>query len=154
MGKLAALLAFIRDAKAIAPERIEAVVESGETGFSGSRAGPDLLLYRLRYTAAVELWGAAGSLTHLLALVEVWLAEQGGDAERNFLASFAGEPVDGQRSDLTLRLELEEDVRYVPAEPGYAGADKIAYAGTEWKPGTAIADLALSVEGLVVEVPL
>ena len=62
MGKLAALLAHIRDAKAVAPERIEAVVESGETDFSGSRVGPDLLLYRLRYTAVVELWGVTGSL--------------------------------------------------------------------------------------------
>jgi P2 phage tail completion protein R (GpR) len=154
MPKLAALLAFIRDAKAIAPERIEAVVESGETDFSGSRARPDLLLYRLRYTAAVELWGAAGSLTHLLALVEVWLAENGGDRKRNFLASFAGEPVDDRRSDITLRLELEEDVRYLPAEAGYAGADRISYAGAEWKPGLGAADLALTIEGLVVEVPL
>ena len=151
MEKLNALVTMLRDAKAIAPERIEAVVESGETEFSGSRAGADLLLYRLRYTAAVELQCVSGSLTHLLALVTVWLAEQGGDAEHNRLVGFEGEPVDGQRSDLTLRFELEEDVRYLPAEPGYTGPDRITYAGAEWKSGSAAPDLALSVEGLVVQ---
>jgi P2 phage tail completion protein R (GpR) len=153
MRKLQALLATLRDAKAIAPERIEAVIESGEVDWSGSRAGPDLLLYRLRYAATVELWGAAGSLTHLLALVAVWLAEQGGDSDFNRLAGFEGEPVDERRSDLTLRLELEEEVRYVPAEPGYAGTDKLTYAGADWKPGEGSPALADTLEGLVVVAP-
>ena len=153
MRKLHALLAYLRDAKAIAPERIEAVIESGEVDFSDSRAGAELLLYRLRYVATVELWGASGSLTHLLALVAVWLAEQGGDAEHNRLAGFEGEPVDNRRSDLVLRLELEEDVRYVIAEPGYGGADKLAYAGADWKPGENSAALADTLEGLLVVPP-
>jgi hypothetical protein len=153
MRKLQALLAHLRDAKAIAPERIEAMIESGEVDWSGSRSGPELLLYRLRYVATVELWGASGSLTHLLALAAVWLAEQGGDSEHNRLSGFEGEPVDKGRSDLVLRLELEEDVRYLPAGPGYAGADKLTYAGADWKPGEGSATLADTLEGLVVVPP-
>ena len=66
MQKLQALLGYLRNAKAVAPERIEAVIESGEVDWSGSRSGAELLAYRLRYVASVELWGAAGSLSHQL----------------------------------------------------------------------------------------
>ena len=113
--------------------------------------GPDLLLYRVSYTANIHLSGVFGSLTHLLALVELWLA--GLDREHNRLASFEGEPVDAQRSDVLLRLELEESVRYVPAEPGYAGGDQIAWGGVFWKPGVKVADRAVQAEAIDVLVP-
>jgi len=145
------LVAMLRDAKAVAPERIDAMVESGSTDWAGSMKGPDLLLYRVRYTALVELQGVSGSLTHLLALVELWLA--GLDRDHNRLASFEGEPVDAQRSDVLLRLELEEAVRYVTAESGYTGADQITWGGASWKPGEKTADRATHADAIEVLVP-
>lgn len=151
MEKLNSLVAVLSGAKAVAPERIEALIESGQTTWSGRMMGADLLLFRVTYTAVVELFGISGSLTHLLALVTLWLADQ--DPEFNRLASFEGEPVDDKRSDVSVRLELEEAVHYVPAKPDNSTADQIFWGGITWKPGSKEASRASSLEDLTILVP-
>ena len=150
MLKFFALKQHIEGLRLFAPERIDAAIFNGGIDWSGSTAGADLLLLRMTYEADIELDGAAGDLRILLAQVGLWLDANGGDPERNRLLEFTGEPVDKHRSDITLRLAFEEDVRDVPAEPGYTGPDKLTWQGTDWKLGDATADLATTLSSMEV----
>ena len=144
MQKLIALKNHIEASGLFNPERVIEYAEEGTAHTSFSTSGPDLLLCRHAYTGVIELWGASGSLGHLLAMVLTWLDANGGDEDA--LSSWSGEPVDRARADITLRLTLEEDARYVP-KGAYAGKDVLTFEGTEWRPGEAVADKATTLEG-------
>ena len=146
MLKLIALKRYLEGVQLWNPERIDAAAENGTPEFSGSEASADLLLFRNRYTGTIEVFGTAGNLTDLLAHVLVWLELNGGNNDS--LDGWEGEPVDHDRSDITLTLTFEEDVRYVPAPANYAGADKITWNGADWVPGSKAADLANALAGV------
>ena len=148
MQKLIALKRHLESLRLFNPERIEERGEDGSVTWVNSWAGADRLLYRHGYSGVIELFGAGGDIRDLLAQVLVWLDANGGDPDRNKLAAWEGEPVERHRADITLRFEFEEEVRYVPAEPGYAGADMVTLGGDAWKRGDKDADVATTLDGV------
>jgi len=148
MQKLIALKRHLETLRLFNPERIEERGEDGTAEWVNSGSGADRLLYRHAYTGVIELFGAGGDIRDLLAQVLVWLDANGGDPDRNKLAAWEGEPVERHRADITLRLEFEEEVHYVPAESGYSGPDRITFGGEAWKRGGKEADVAETLDGV------
>jgi len=144
MDKLIALAAHLREK--FRPEQVEAQAESGEGQGSFSQAEAGLLLFRHRYQATVELWGAGGDVRDLLAGVVLWLRDHAGRHDR--FAGWNGTPLGDGRSDVTLSLELEEEVHYVPAAVDYAGPDRIDYEGQPWRRDAPTAELAMELAEL------
>ena len=140
MEKAIALKRHIAECGLYNPEHVDVWGEGGETRPSFSQAGSDLLVCRVNYTAVIEVLGATGSINHLLALATAWIQENGG--ENDALEPWEGEPVDRDRADITLRVRFEEESRYIPAEPAYAGKDTLVFNGVTWKPGNAAPDTA------------
>jgi len=122
------------------PEQIRVAMAEGAVAPSFSRSGGDLLLYRHTGQVEIALPGFDGELMHLLAVVTAWLGDNGGD--RDTFDGWSDEPENDQQNAVTLRLTLEDELRYVLAEPGYAGRDKITLSGVDWKPGNLAPDRA------------
>ena len=154
MNKLQALIDYLVAARFCRAEQLHAAMESGEPDASfraealdtaGITAG--LLLFRHRYTAVIGIERDGGDLAHVLALVHVWMEENGGDHDE-FLG-WVGEPVADRLSDVDLRVQFEEQITYIPAEPGYTGVDKIAWRGADYKRADIVPDQATAVDGVV-----
>ena len=122
------------------PEQVRVAMSEGAVTPSYSRAGADLLLFHHAGQVEIGLPGFDGELMHLLAVVTAWLGDNGGD--RDSFDGWSEEPENDQQSMVTLRLTLEDELRYVLAEPGYTGRDKITLGGVDWKPGNAGPDTA------------
>jgi hypothetical protein len=152
MHQIIALKQHIEGLGMFNPERIDVAIEQGTLEFSGAESGPDLLLYRHRYSGSIELMGAAGDLRDLLGHLAVWLEANGAGETppRATLDDYDGEPVDKGRSDITLRLTFEEEIHYTPAEPAYTGKDKLTWNGADWKRGVAAEDVADTLQEPIV----
>jgi len=145
MQKIVAIADALIAAKVVQRERIEVGAERGSVQPSFSLAGPDLLLYRLTYTGIIDIAAGIGPLEDVLAQVVLWIQENG-DPEHDELVEWEGEPEDKHRASATLLIALEEAVRYIPADAGYAGRDKITYHGEDWKREAGAADTATTLE--------
>jgi hypothetical protein len=143
--KLQALADYLIAANKVAkPEQLRGVMESGNPTPSFSQAGPDLLLFRHKYTARIVLEKFPHDLSHVLALTLAWLGEFAEDGDE--LLGWVGEPVDDRLGDVDLRLQFDEEARYVPKPTGYTGRDVVRWKGNDYVPGENAADLAESVE--------
>ena len=144
MDKLISLAAALKAGKVGNPEAIEAFAEDGTVQISESVSGPDLLLFYHAYTGVIALDGVTGSLAAVLGQVVAWLTANG--EKNDVIVGWSGEPVDRNRSDMEIRLSLEEEAHYVPAEPGYAGRDKITWHGADYKLGGLAASVATALD--------
>jgi hypothetical protein len=147
--KLQALADYLTAKMAAKPEQIRGVMESGDPTPSFDQAGPDLVLFVHKYAARIVLEKFPHDLKHVLALVTVWLNEHGGVDD--VLVGWVGEPVDDRLGDVDIRLQLEEEVRYVAKPDGYTGRDVVTWKGDDYVPGEKAADIAndFELEGTV-----
>ena len=145
MKKLQALVDHLTAAGATKPEQIKGVMESGEPQGGFTQAGPDLLLFHHRYVARIVLDDYPRDITHVLALTFAWL-EENGDADTDNLLGWVGEPSDDKLGDIDLRVELEEEVRYVVKPGGYTGLDVVTWNAVEYVPGELVADRAVTAQ--------
>jgi len=145
MKKLQALVDHLTAAMVAKPEQITGVMESGEPLVSFEESGPDLLIFHHRYTARVVLEDLPRDLTHVLAATCAWL-EEFGDARADELLGWIGEPSDDKLGDVDIRVQLDEEARYVPKPQGYTGRDVVTWRGVDYVPGEQVADKATEVE--------
>lgn len=147
MIKLTALHDHLTAARFCRPEQLRAVAEEGTPQGSFKATGNGLLILRHAYSARIELKEGAGDLAHVLALVAVWFEENAGQDDE--FMGWSGEPTDDRRADIDIRLRFEEEIHYVAAEPGYSGADKIAWRGVDYKRAAETADVADTLDSIV-----
>ena len=146
--KLSVLHTYLTQAAHVArPEQLTAELESGEPEGVFRTTGNGLVVYRHQYTGRIVLEHGACDLLHLLALVHVWMEENAGDGDHNRFLGWAGEAVDDRQADIDLRFQFEEEVHYVPAEPEYAGDDKLTWRGTDYKRAAEQVNTAAQLEG-------
>jgi len=144
MKKLQALVDYLTAAKVARPEQIMGVLESGEPIISFEQSGPDLLIFYHRYTARVVLEDYPHDVIHLFALVCAWFEENGEDNKDEFLG-WIGEPSDDKLGDLDLRVQFEEEARFIPKPQGYTERDVVTWRGADYVPGELTADVATEV---------
>ena len=141
MQRLRALFKAITDSGLVWPEEADFVAESGRVEWRNSGGGSDLILFRTHYTGLIEFFSARGDFEDLVAFVLMWLHDNvpADEQEMNVLESWSGEPVDEERSDISMILQFTEDIHYVPAGVGYTGPDKVTIRGADYKRGATAA---------------